>query len=149
MKKLVILLFTMFSVAFIYAQNERTEAEIFRSQFKLEKKKIVADYMMLGNESAGKFWPLYDQYEQERSKLGDRKIKLLENYINNHQSKSIKDADGMVKESADIQKKEVALREKYYGLISKSIDTKTGLDFFEVEDMIATKVRMELWSALK
>ena len=129
-----------------YAQKH-TEIEMIRSVYKLEKKAVVADFMKLSNEDAAKFWPIYEAYEKERSALGDRKVKVITDYVNGKQ-KDVKDADAMIKESADIQREEVSLREKYYKQIKTAISLKAALDFYTVEDVIATAVRMKLWEEM-
>jgi len=131
----------------LYAQ-QHTEIELVRSHFKLEKKAVVADYLKLSNADAAKFWPVYEKYEAERSALGDRKVKLLTDYVNDHHVGNVKNADAMVKESADIQRKEVSLREKYYTSLKTAVSPAVALNFYEIEDVIATAVKMELWSEL-
>ena len=120
---------------------------MIRSVYQLEKKAVVADFMKLTNDDAAKFWPIYDKYEKERTALGDRKVKVMTDYVNERQ-KEVKNADGMVKESADIQRGEVSLREKYYKDIKEAISLKAALDFYTVEDVIATAVRMKLWEEM-
>src|SRR5436190_6086514 len=88
-----------------YAQKH-TEIELIRSAYKLEKKAVVADFLKLSNDDAAKFWPIYEKYEQERSVIGDRRVKLITEYVNAHHVGNVKNADAMVKESADIQRKE-------------------------------------------
>src|SRR5262245_40165217 len=130
----------------LYAQKH-TEIEMIRSVYKLEKKAVIADFMKLSNDDAAKFWPIYEQYEKERVALGDRKVKLITDYVN-ERHKEVKEADAMVKESADIQRSEVSLREKYYKEIKTAISLKAALDFFQVEDVVATAVRMKLWEEM-
>ena len=129
-----------------YAQKH-TEIEMIRSVYQLEKKAVVADFMKLSNDDAAKFWPIYEKYEKERTALGDRKVKVITDYVNERQ-KELKNADSMVKESADIQRSEVSLREKYYKDIKEAISLKAAIDFYQVEDVIATAVRMKIWEEM-
>lgn len=147
MKKIIAILCFAFAVSGVYAQ-QHTEIELIRSAFKLEKKAVVADYLKLSNEDAGKFWPIYEKYEADRSALGDRRVKLITAYVNDYHKGDIKSADDMVKESADIQTKEIGLREKYYSLIKTGVSPQVAINFYQVEDMIGTAVKMQLWDEL-
>ena len=128
---------------------QKTEAELVRSAFQLEKKALVADYLQMSNDEAEKFWPIYNQYEAQRIDAFTRRLKLVEAYLFNIE-KGIAEvhADEMVKESAAIQKKELEVRQKYYKLIKKSISLPLAARFYQVEDAINVAVRNELYGNL-
>jgi hypothetical protein len=147
MKNILVAIVLLFSMNGVFAQAH-TEIELIRSQYKLEKKAVVADYLQLANADAEKFWPIYNKYEAERVAIGDRRIKLITDYVNDKHKGSVTDADAMVKESADIQKKEADLREKYYKLVKEGVSPAVALNFYQIEDQISTAVKMELWKEL-
>jgi hypothetical protein len=147
MKKIIATLSLAFVMSGLYAQNH-TEIEMIRSAYNLEKKAVVADYLKLSNEDAGKFWPVYDKYEVERKVIGDRRIQLITDYVNDKEKGDVKKADAMVKESADIQCKEANLRHKYYGTLKTSVSPEVAVKFYQIEDAIATTVKAKLWEAL-
>ncbi len=128
---------------------QKTEAELVRSAFQLEKKALVADYLQMSNDEAEKFWPIYNQYEAQRIDAFTRRFKLIDTYLVNIE-KGIAEvhADEMVKESAAIQKMELELRQKYYKLIKKSISLPVAARFYQVEDAINVAVRNELYGNL-
>jgi hypothetical protein len=147
MKKFIISMTALLvGCSMLYAQH--TETELVRSAFKLEKKAKVADFMQLPDSSAKKFWPIYNQYEVERSSIGDRRIKLLEQYAKVYKKLDAVSAEKLWKESAAIQKSEVALREKYAGIMKKNISGTVALNFYMVEDYIATMVKGELYNSI-
>lgn len=55
-------------------------------------------------------------------------------------------ADKMVSESASIQKKEVAVREKYYNMVKKSVGIGIAARFYQIEDVISVAARMQLYN---
>lgn len=146
MKKGIITLSIIFICAFAHAQ--KTEIELVRSAFRLEKKAIVAEFLKLSEEDAGKFWPIYEKYEQDRAAIGTRRINLVETYIDKYETMDDATADALVKESGAIQKKEIALREKYYGTVKKSISISVASRFYQIEDAINVGTRMELYSEI-
>ena len=147
MKKILLAIVLMFSMNGLFAQMH-TEIELIRSTYKLEKKAVVADYLKLTNEDAEKFWPIYNKYEEERVAIGDRRIKLITDYVNDKHKGSVTDADAMVKESAEIQKKDTDLRAKYYAQVKTGVNQAVAINFYQIEDMIATAVKSELYKEL-
>lgn len=147
MKNIITVISFLFLASGIYAQ-QHTEIELIRSAYKLEKKAVVADFLQLSNDDAAKFWPVYYKYETERSAIGDRRVKLIADYVNERHKGGVKDADAMIKESANIQRNEVNLREKYYKQVKEAVSVTVALDFFQIEDAIATNVKMKLWEEM-
>src|SRR4029077_7302270 len=49
-----------------------------------EKKQIIAENMDLSDSEAVKFWPVYDQYAADLSKIYDAKIALLNDYVESY-----------------------------------------------------------------
>src|SRR6476469_3780165 len=129
MKKFIYLLvFTFFGVA-AYAQP--TETELVRRAFRLEKKAIVADFLQLKEADAAKFWPIYEKYEQERvAQVGNRRLQLIDEYTKKYETMDDVSLDKLVSESASIQKKEVAVREKYYNQVKKAISAGVAARFW-------------------
>jgi hypothetical protein len=146
MKKLWIVFVAAFG--FTLAQAQQTETELIRSAFKLEKKAIVAEFLQLSDADAGKFWPIYNNYEQERSAIGTRRINLIETYVEKYQAMDDKTTDQLVKESGTIQKKMIAAREKYYETVRKTVSTSVAARFFQIEDAIDVAIRMQLYSQI-
>ncbi len=130
------------------ALPQATEVELVRTAFKLDKKEKVADFMNLPDSTAKKFWPLYNQYETERTALGDRRVKMLEEYATNFENLTPGVAQKLWKESALLQKSETTLREKYANLIRTKISSKVALNFYMIEDYIATAVKHELYNSI-
>ena len=147
MKKIIAIATFFLVMNGLYAQ-QHTEIELIRSVYQLEKKAVVSNFLVLSNDNAAKFWPIYDKYETERKAIGDRRVKLITDYVNEHHKKDVKNADAMVKESADIQRKEASLREKYYMQIKTGISPEVAIDFYQIEDAIATAVKYKLWQEM-
>lgn len=147
MKKIIITL--SFVTLCMAAFAQATETELVRSAFRLDKKAVVAEFLQLSDADAGKFWPIYEKYEQERvASVGDRRYQLLEKYANKYESMDDASADKLVSESAAIQKKEISVREKYYGMVKKSVGIGVASRFYQVEDVISVATRMQLYNSL-
>jgi hypothetical protein len=146
MKKNITLLSFIFFCVSGYAQH--SEGELIRNAFKSEKKSIVAEFLTMTKEDAAKFWPVYEEYEKERSPFALRRIRLIESYVDNYEKLDDASTNKLVEESASIQKNELMLREKYYALLKKSISTSVAARFYQIEDVINVVVRMGLYEEL-
>jgi len=145
-KQTLTTLILIFLCAGTYAQQ--TELELIRSAFNLEKKAAVAKFMNLPDADAGKFWPIYNKYEAERVTIGDRRVKLLENYANAYQKLDAVTAEKLWKESANIQKSEIGVREKYAAMIKKDVSGVVALKFYMAEDYISTAIKYKLYGEI-
>lgn len=66
--------------------NPNDFIELLRKDVRSQKKQIIAENMGLSDAEAEKFWPVYDQYAAELSRIYDTKIALLNDYVENHGS---------------------------------------------------------------
>ena len=143
------LLFVLCLSIIVQSTNaQRTETELLRSAWKLEKKALVADFMKLTDSDGEKFWPIYNKYEEERNAFGTRRIKLIENYMAKYETMDEKTMEELVKESTAIQRKELSLREKYYAIMKKSVSITVAARFYQIEDAINVTIRAELYDQL-
>ena len=148
MKKLSILLFAVAIASTSWAQSTRSEFEVIRDIFKTEKKAVVAGFLNLSEADANKFWPIYDKYEAERTKIGTERFNLINNYVDKYATLTDAQADELMTKSLGIQKEEMALKKKYYGQIKKSLGATKAASFIQLEDYISLAVRAALYDSL-
>jgi hypothetical protein len=46
-----------------------------------DRRNIVRANMLLTETESARFWPLYDQYRAERQKIGDRRVRLIPDFL--------------------------------------------------------------------
>jgi len=144
------IIFTITIALFVYSgvNAQQSETDLVRTAFKQGKKEEVASFMRLRDADAKKFWPIYDEYEAKRTALGDRRVKLLENYAAAYSKRDTAAAEKIWKDHAKIQKDEIALREKYADVLKKKVSSSVALNFFMVEDYINTAVKFLLYNSI-
>jgi hypothetical protein len=62
------------------------DIQLLRQDLRSEKKQLVAANLILTDAEATKFWPVYDQYAAEMTKVGDQKYALIKDYAQNYGS---------------------------------------------------------------
>jgi polyhydroxyalkanoate synthesis regulator phasin len=101
-----------------------------------DRRAIVKANMLITESEGTIFWPLYDEYRTERTKLGDRKVKLVTDYLALRGTMSEDNAADMTKELLSIQKDTVELKEKYVKKMSKVLSARTVARFFQIDNKL-------------
>ena len=148
MKKMMTCVSLLLLATTAWTQSARTEFEVIREEFKAEKKAVVAGFMSLSDADATKFWPVYDKYEAERTKIGTERFNLISSYVEQYNSLNDEQSEVLLKKSMSIQKQELDLKNKYYKEVKKSIGASKALAFIQLEDYISVVIRDQLYESL-
>ncbi len=54
--------------------NTQAYIQLLRSDLKVSKRTLIQESMQLDEKQSADFWPLYNQYDVEQTKLGDQKL---------------------------------------------------------------------------
>ena len=132
------------SVAF--AQKSETPAsgptvseqdiELLRSDIRSAKKQIIAENMKLTNAQAEKFWPVYDAYAQETSKLGDARYALIKEYASHYEDMTDAQAESLVKKMATLDEQTATLRQQWIPKFGEVLTGKQTALFFQLDRRI-------------
>ena len=110
--------------------------EAFRSDVRTEKKAILTRAMQFTAEEDKVFWPIYNDYLAELSKLGDERLSIIKTYAENYQKVTDAMANDLAKRSIEVQKKRTALIEKTYDKVVKVLSAKRAVRFLQVENVL-------------
>ena len=97
---------------------------------------IISEALDLSKNDAAAFWPIYDQYEGERSTLSDRRIALLKEYQQKYLTMSDDEAKSMANRMFEYDSGAMEVNRKYFKRFGKVLPTYTVAKFFEVEHRI-------------
>ncbi len=148
MKKLITILSIVFLSFISLLSNAQTQDELFNSVFKQEKRAYFAENMHLKADEFDKFWTIYGAFENERVNIGTERINLLKTYVEKYETMSNEDADAFMKKWLAVDKKEDAMRVKYYGKMKKDLGAKTAAHFLQLDDYIQTAIKFEILDEL-
>src|SRR5260370_33063193 len=87
------------------ASQPRTDdfIELLRKDVRSEKKQSIAENMDLSDAEAEKFWPVYDRYAAELSRIYDTKIALLKDYVQSYSSMTGEQAENYIRKRAEAE----------------------------------------------
>jgi hypothetical protein len=149
MKKLILFFIAFSSIMFAKAQNmSDDELKMIRDYLKTEKKDLVKEYMKLDDAQSAKFWPLYDEYQGERSKIGNERIQVIKDYGNQYPTMTDDQASSLFKRAVSNDKAYTKLQEKYFKKFSKAISPIKAAQFIQLEDYFRSMIRAEVQDAI-
>ena len=130
----------------VTATDVTSTIELLRSDLKTGRKALLTEAMQFTEKEADAFWPIYNEYELERSKMGDRYLQSLKEYAANYDTMTNEMAEKLMKKVFVWQKDNVSLIEKYYKKVAKAITAKRAARFVQVENRINQLVLLQLAS---
>jgi hypothetical protein len=136
------------------ATNETQEAnfkayvELLRKDLKKDKVSILTQMMELSPEESAKFWPVYNNYDKELTKLADERIAFIRMYAENYGSLSDEKITQIANGMLDLESRRIQLRKQYFQIMSKSLTPKLAARFVQVETQIEKLVDLQIASNL-
>jgi hypothetical protein len=139
----LIMVALMFSFA-IAQENTTDDMQILIEKIKADKKLLVSENMQLSEAESKKFWPVYDQYQNELFILRTRSLKLIENYAANSKSMTNEIAKKLLDEYLTIERLRQKVRDAYLSKFRKVIPEIKVARYYQIENKISAVVNYEL-----
>ncbi len=118
--------------------------QVLRRDVRSQKKQIIAENMDLTDTEAEKFWPVYDRYAAELSKIYDTKITLLNDYADNHSSMTGEQAETYIRKRAEVEQSIMQLRLKYIPAFRKVLSGRETALFYQLDWRLGLAIEVEL-----
>ena len=101
-----------------------------------DRRDIVKANMLLTETESARFWPLYDEYRVERKKIGDRRVRLITDFLAQQNSMSEDQARTLANEDFAILKDTSELKTKWYKKMTKVLSERTVARFFHIDEKL-------------
>jgi Spy/CpxP family protein refolding chaperone len=101
-----------------------------------DRRDIVRANMLLTETESARFWPLYDEYRAERQKIGDRRVRLITDFLAQQNSMSEDEARALANEEFAIGKDTSELKTKWYKKMTKVLSERTIARFFHIDEKL-------------
>jgi hypothetical protein len=101
-----------------------------------DRRNIVRANMLLTETESARFWPLYDEYRSERQKIGDRRVRLITDFLAQQNSMSEDEARALANEDFAIEKDTSELKAKWYKKMTKVLSERTIARFFHIDEKL-------------
>ena len=148
------------STSIAYAQQAASErkvsadqvaddtVQLMRQDIRSERKKIVAANLPLTETEAVKFWPAYDRYVVEHSKIYDIRYALLKEYAQNYNTMTEEQANSFIKRWTASEEQMAQLRLKWMPEFEKVISPKKTAMFYQIDRRLGLMVELQLSSQI-
>jgi len=120
------------------------DVQLFTQSLESQKKQMVAANMDLTDTEAEKFWPVYNRYAADLSKIYDTKLTLVEGYLENYQSMNGEEAEAYIRGRAKLEQDIMELRLKYVPEFRKVLSGRQTVLFFQIEWLLDLMLNLQL-----
>ena len=125
----VMLAVFLLTTSFFFAQRKPD-----REKIKSLKVAFITERLDLSSKEAEAFWPIYNDYEEKRETLRQKKHDQIRSKIKNASELSEKEAQDLLEKYIVFEEEEDALEKDFLKTVSKVISAKKSLLMLRSED---------------
>ncbi|MGE3154897.1 MAG: hypothetical protein AB7G48_10595 [Nitrospiraceae bacterium] len=123
-----------------------TDFEVLLNKIKADKRSLVSNNMELTDEEAGKFWPLYDSYQQNLDLIDRRLGRTITDYAEAFKKGPVPDgtASNLLDEVLAVEAAEVAIKQSYARQFAHVLPEAKVARYLQIENKIRSLLKYEL-----
>ena len=109
------------------------------------KRAFIEGQLILTDQQAAKFWPIYDAYQEALRAFNQRRLDNILKYARAYNADGLDDATAtaIAKEALDIEKDEVVQMERTFNKLRKVVPVVEAVRYLQVENKLRAVVRFE------
>jgi hypothetical protein len=140
-----LLVLFMIDFSLVCAQEQSQDnMSIIREALRANKKLFVAENIDLTVKEANDFWNLYDKFQDDLQKIGDRYVHLIEAYAKTYDTLSDEDALKLLKERMALDEEYQKLNQAYLPKFMKILPGKKVMRYYQLENKFIAVVKYDL-----
>ncbi len=124
------------------------DIQLMREDIRSQKKQIIAANMQLTDAEATKFWPVYDAYKVETTKIGDARYALIKEYVQTYNTMTDAQAKSLIKRAGDLEQQVIALRMQWMPKFEAVVPGKKAALFYQLDRRLGLIVDLQLASVI-
>jgi len=109
---------------------------VARASMRADRTTLITTGMNFTDKEGAAFWPIYQQYEYERSRVDDRRAAVIKQYTQKYPNLSDAEAKAMAEQMLDCESHLAGLKKKYYKKFNKVLPALTVTKFFQLDRRI-------------
>jgi hypothetical protein len=121
---------------------------VLRQDVQASKTDIITRSMGFTEEQSKAFWPVYREYANEQSKLGDQRVSLIKDYAANYDKIDDTQAKDYLTRALRYEDQIQVLRRSYVSKFEKAIGVKQTAKFYQVDNRLSLLVNLQLANLL-
>jgi hypothetical protein len=124
------------------------DIQLLRQDLRSQKKQLLAANLNLTDTEATKFWPIYDQYVAELTKINNDKYAVVKEYANNYGKLTDAQALDLTKRLLGVDDAVAQLRMKYVPIINGVLSGVKTATFFQIDRRLTMLIDIQLASSI-
>ena len=121
---------------------------VVRANMQADRTTLITAGMNFNEKDGAAFWPIYKQYQYERSRLDDDRVAVIKEYTQKYPNLTDAQAQAMAEKMLDCDSRLAQLKKKYYKKFSKVLPALTVAKFFQLERRVDLMMDMQVESSL-
>ena len=132
------------------AQNKNLQEyiDLLRKDVRQQKSEIMGAVLALSANDASKFWPIYNEYDAQLTKLNDERIENIKDYARNYFELTDDKADELIQKALAYQKQRSELFAKTYERVKQAIGGVGAARFAQIEQQLLLIIDLRIASSL-
>jgi hypothetical protein len=122
--------------------------ELLRTDVRKQKTDIIGQMMQFDTDEAAKFWPIYNEYNAELTKVGDSRLAMIKKYAENYENMTDAVADELIQTAIRNDQQRHDLKAKYYGRMKGALGAIAAARFLQVENQLLMLIDLQIASSL-
>jgi hypothetical protein len=115
-----------------------------KSDIRNSTRKIMEVNMQLTEKEAALFWPIYDHYDYDVSKLNFERASIYDFYADNYKTLSDDQAKDIIRRFYQVDRWRLSLDEKYSREMGKVLPMRTVLRFLQIARQVDRLVSLKI-----
>ena len=129
-------------------KNSDYYIELVRRDLRQDKRQIIGEKLALKQAEADAFWPVYDRYEAELTRLGDEKLALINDYADNYKTMSEAKASELTSKAIELDILRTSLLQQYLPQFQKALTNRRAAQFYQIEMPLLKIVDLQIASQM-
>ena len=121
---------------------------VVRANMQADRTTLITTGMNFNDKDGEAFWPIYKQYQYERSLLDDRRVAVIKEYTQKYPTLTDAEAKAMALQMLDCESRLAELKKKYYKKLNKVLPALTVTKFFQLERRVDLMMDMQVEASL-
>jgi hypothetical protein len=129
-------------------KNIQQYIELLRADVRQEKSQMMGAIMQLEVSEAAKFWPIYEEYDEELTKLNNLRSENIQDYARSYTQMTDEKAEELIKRALEYQKQRSELLGKYFDRVKESLGAISAARFVQIEHQLLLIIDLQIASSL-
>lgn len=146
MKKILMIFMLLLSVLAVNAQSEADIWELAKSDLKTEYKTIIMESLNFSDAEATAFWPIFNDFFDQKTALLDEDMALLKDYAENYDNLEDDKIKTLVSAAMAVDASRLKIRKSYFKKVSKVLPTRKAGKLYQIDNQVSILMDFQIIS---